>query len=226
MATGPSQPPQREYVAPSERPSGLLVLLKRRYFRRMWAVTTVSSLGDWLGVFALVQYVALLQKQNGQTGKAAFAVGGVLLFRVVPGLFFGPFAGVLADRFDRRRLMVTADIMRAGLIASIPWIRHLWALFLISAVMELLTLMWSPAKEATLPNLVERDELMTANQLSLITTYGTFPLGGALVAALSGISGLLSHIHAFATLKHHPTFLAFFFDGATFLFSVAIVATF
>ena len=54
MATGPSQPPQREYVAPSERPSGLLVLLKRRYFRRMWAVTTVSSLGDWLGVFALV----------------------------------------------------------------------------------------------------------------------------------------------------------------------------
>ena len=120
MGTRPSQPSEREIVAPSERPSGLLVLLKRRYFRRMWAVTTVSSLGDWLGVFALVQYVALLQKQNGQTGKAAFAVGGVLLFRVVPGLFFGPFAGVLADRFDRRRLMVTADIMRAGLVASIP----------------------------------------------------------------------------------------------------------
>src|SRR5947208_16649198 len=152
MATGPSQPPQREYVAPSERPSGLLVLLKRRYFRRMWAVTTVSSLGDWLGVFALVQYVARLQNPTGQdTGKAAFAVGGVLLFRVVPGLFFGPFAGVLADRFDRRRLMVSADIARAFLIASIPWVHTLWELYLVSSLMEMLGQMWMPSKDATIP---------------------------------------------------------------------------
>src|SRR5439155_11694344 len=139
--------------APSERPSGLLVLLKRRYFRRMWAVTTVSSLGDWLGVFALVRYVS----SNGGVGggKAEFAVGGVLLFRVVPGLFFGPFAGVLADRFDRRRLMITADLLRAALIATIPFYKHLWSIFLVSALMEMLALMWTPAKEATLPNLVE-----------------------------------------------------------------------
>ena len=93
---------QAGFTAPSEHPSSLLALLKRRYFRRMWAITTVSSLGDWFGVFALTFYVGQI------SGRAEFAVGGVLLFRVVPGLFFGPFAGVLAERFDRRRLMGTA----------------------------------------------------------------------------------------------------------------------
>ena len=214
-----SSPP---IVAPSEKPSSLLSLLKRRYFRRLWAVTTVSSLGDWLGVFALVSFVQTLPGHQ----KSEFAVGGVLLFRVVPGLFFGPFAGVLADRFDRRRLMIVADLSRAGLIATIPFIKHLWAIFLVSALMELLALMWTPAKEATLPNLVERDELMTANQLSLITTYGTFPIGGALVAALAGIGGLLGRINGLSFLHDEPTALAFFFDAATFLFSVAMVATF
>src|SRR5438094_4267710 len=113
MGTRPSQPSEREIVAPPERPSGLLVLLKRRYFRRMWSVTTVSSLGDWLGVFALTTYVASLSK------RPEFAVGGVLLFRVVPGLFFGPFAGVLVDRFDRRRSVVTAGLLRAALLSTI-----------------------------------------------------------------------------------------------------------
>jgi len=225
MGTRPSQRSEREIVAPSERPSGLLVLLKRRYFRRMWAVTTVSSLGDWLGVFALVQYVALLQKQNGmQNGKVAFAVGGVLLFRVVPGLFFGPFAGVLADRFDRRRLMVTADIMRAGLVASIPLMHSLWELYLVSAVMEMLGQAWVPAKDATLPNLVERDQLMMANQLSLVSTYASFPLGGALVTLLVIPAHFLKGI--FPSLGTNPVPLAFFFDAGTFLFSASRVATF
>lgn len=177
-------------------------------------------MGDWLGVFALTLYVKDL------SGKPEFAVGGVLLFRVVPGLFFGPFAGVLADRFDRRRLMITADLARAALICSIPWIKEMWVLFLVSALMEILALMWTPAKEATLPNLVERDQLMTANQLSLITTYGTFPIAGALVAGLSGLAGLLGNVHSFAILEKQPASLAFFVDAATFIFSATMVATF
>jgi len=223
MGTRPSQPSEREIVAPSERPSGLLVLLKRRYFRRMWTVTTLSSLGDWLGVFALVQYVVQLQPRAAN-GKAAFAVGGVLLFRVVPGLFFGPFAGVLADRFDRRRLMVTADLMRAGLIASIPWMHSLWELYLVSAAMEMLGQAWVPAKDATLPNLVERDQLMMANQLSLVSTYASFPFAGALVTLIVIPAHFLKGV--FPYLGTHPIALAFFFDAATFLYSASRVATF
>lgn len=207
-------------VAPPQRPSSLLGLLRHRYFRRIWAVTTVSSLGDWVGVFALTAYVADL------SGRPEFAVGGVLLFRVVPGLFFGPFAGVLADRFDRRRLMVTADVTRALLIASIPFIHNLWGLYMISAALEVLQLLWAPAKDATVPNLVEREQLMTANQLSLITTYATFPLGGALVALLAVPAAFLSRFELFAVLESNPYAIAFFFDGASFLFSAFMVATF
>lgn len=220
MGTRPSQPSEREIVAPSERPSGLVVLLRRRYFRRMWAVTTVSSLGDWLGVFALVSYVT---SKNGVVGaNPAFAVGGVLLFRVVPGLFFGPFAGVLADRFDRRRLMVTADIARAALIATIPWVHSLWQLYLVSASMEMLGQMWMPSKDATIPNLVERDQLMMANQLSQISTYASFPFAGGLVALLA----IPAHFLGSPWIKANPVILAFFFDAATFLFSASRVATF
>lgn len=212
---------QGTFVAPSERPSALLGLLRRRYFRRMWAVTSFSSLGDWLGVFALTIYVKDLRPDSPE-----FAVGGVLLFRVVPGLLFGPFAGVLADRFDRRRLMVTADLARAVLIASIPWIHNLWELYAVSAGLEILGLLWAPAKDATVPNLVERDQLMMANQLSLITTYGTFPMSGALVALLAIPAGFLARVDAFSALAARPVVLAFFVDAATFLFSAAMVSTF
>jgi dTMP kinase len=180
---------------------------------------SVSSLGDWLGVFALTLSAQRL------SGRPELAVGGVLLFRVLPALIFAPFAGVLADRFDRRRLMITADVSRALLICSIPWIDRLWVLFPVSAAMEMLSLMWTPAKDATVPNLVERDQLLTANQLSLITTYGTFPLGGLIVAVLATIAAQLGKIHAFSVLREHPENLAFFVDAGTFLFSAAMVAS-
>ncbi len=178
---------------------------------------TVSSLGDWLGVFALTLFVQRL------SGRPEFAIGGVLFFRVLPGVFFGPFAGVLADRFDRRRLMVSADLARAALIVSIPWIHNLYALFAVSAAMEMLTLLWTPGKDATIPNLVERHQLLRANQLSLITTYGTLPVGGALVALLGAAAALLANVDGFSVLREQPTSLAFFVDSASFLFSAFMV---
>lgn len=214
------RPDQHQQPSGFERPRNLFGPLAQRYFRRMWAVTSISSLGDWLGLFALTIYVKEL------SDRPDFAIGGVLLFRVIPGMFFGPFAGVLADRFDRRRLMVSADIMRTVLIASIPWIRQLWVLYLVSAAMEVLQLLWAPAKDATVPNLVDRDQLMRANQLSLISTYATFPVAGALVALLAIPAAYLSRFEFFAVLGDQPIALAFFIDAATFAFSAAIVATF
>ncbi|HEX9775551.1 MAG TPA: dTMP kinase [Actinomycetota bacterium] len=205
---------------PPRARSSVLSLLRRRYFRRLWAVTSVSSLGDWVGVFALTIYVAQL------SGRPEFAVGGVLLFRVIPGLLIGPFAGVLADRFDRRRLMVSADVTRALLIASIPWIHNLWGLYAVSAGLEVLQLIWAPAKDAALPNLVEREELLTANQLSLVSTYATFPLGGAIVSLLAIPAAYLARVDFFSVLREQPIALAFFFDAATFLFSALMVASF
>lgn len=205
----------------SDRPSGLRGLLSRRYFRRLWIITIVSTLGDWLAVFALATYVGEL------SGRPELAIGGVLLFRVVPGMFFGPFAGVLADRFDRRRLMVTADLLRALFVASIPFVQDLLVLFAISAVLELLSLLWTPSKDASLPNLVERDQLMAANQLNLVTTYATMPLGGALIALLAIPAAYLAKLGgAFGGLEQQPVQLAFFLDALTFLFSAAMIRSF
>ncbi|MHB8513061.1 MAG: dTMP kinase [Actinomycetota bacterium] len=190
--------------------------MRRKYFRRIWMAMTVSSLGDWLGVFALTAYVKNLSH------NPEFAIGGVLLFRVLPALLFGQLAGVFADRFDRRRMMITADITRALLIASVPFMKHLYLLFAISAVMEVLSLMWTPAKDATIPHLVERDQLLTANQLSLITTYGTFPISGTLLSLFTAIAAVLAG--TFTVLKAQPISLAFFVDALTFFFSAAMIA--
>ena len=77
-----------------------------------------SSIGDWLGLLATT---ALAQQlSGGDYATANFAIAGVFIARLLPAVFLGPFAGVLADRFDRRRLMVTVDILRAALYISIP----------------------------------------------------------------------------------------------------------
>lgn len=205
----------------AEQPSGFRGLLSRRYFRRLWIITIVSTLGDWLAVFALATYVGEL------SGKPELAIGGVLLFRVVPGMFFGPFAGVLADRFDRRTLMVTADLLRAAMVCAIPFVRDLVVLFAISAVLEVLSLLWAPSKDASLPNLVDREQLLGANQLNLVTTYATMPLGGALVALLAIPAAYLAKLGGvFGSLTEQPVQLAFFIDAATFVFSAIMIRSF
>ena len=90
-----------------------------------------------------------------------------------PGDRAGPVAGVFADRFDRRMTMVICDVLRFGLFPSIPLVDNLIWLFVAQFLIEAFSLFWIPAKEAAVPNLVRKDQLETANQLTLITTYGS-----------------------------------------------------
>jgi dTMP kinase len=160
-------------------------------------VLGVASLGDWLGLLASSLFAA----QQVSSAKAqGFAFGGVIAVRLLPALVLGPIAGVLADRFDRRVTMVTCDLIRFVLFASIPLAAVLtkngaviiaWtaiATFMVEAV----TMVWLPAKDASVPNLLPRGRLETANQLTLATTYGVTPVAAALLlAALTkGLSGV------------------------------------
>ena len=91
-------------------------------FRKLWQSMAFSSFGDWLGLLATT---ALAQQLSGGDYKTAnFAIAGVFIARLLPAVILGPLAGVIADRFDRRRLMVVADILRAGLYFSIPLFPH------------------------------------------------------------------------------------------------------
>ena len=203
-------------------------MLRIRPFRRLWYATALSSLGDWLGLLATTALATSLA-----TGYAAqnYALGGVLVFKLLPAIVLGPFAGAFADRFDRRRTMVVADCLRFALFLTIP-LAHLvvdadrtlvW-LFFASFLIECVSLFWLPAKDASVPNLVRRDQVEAANQLSLITTYGITPvLGAALFSVMSLITNVLArHLSFFRT---NPINLALYLNAATFLVSAVVVFT-
>jgi dTMP kinase len=166
-------------------------------FRKLWNSMLLSSLGDWLGLLATT---ALAQQLSGDSyAKANFAIAGVFIARLLPSVFLGPLAGVLADRFDRRKLMVICDILRTALYISIPIVNNYLWLYTAIILVECVTLFWSPAKEASVPNLVPRNKLESANQVSLLAAYGTAPIAAAIFAILALFSNALgSFLPSFA----------------------------
>ena len=192
------------------RPATLKDLVTNTQFSRLLIAQTVSSFGDWVGFVAVTALVA--SKGGG------YAVAGVMVARLLPAILFGPLAGTLVDRFDRKSLMIGSDIARGALYVVMPFLGPLWAIYLISFVIECFSLLWTPSRDASLPNLVPRRQLGNATSLGLVTTYGTLPLGGLVFAFLSGGSDLLPW------LQDNPTSLALWLDGATFAVSASLVS--
>src|ERR671916_2546927 len=164
----------------------LRAVLRVRDFRKLWLSMTLSSFGDWLGLLAITATATSLADDFA---AANFALGGVLLFRLLPSIVLGPLAGAFADRFDRRKTMVVTDIFRFGLFASIPIVDNLIWLFVAQFLIEAFSLFWIPAKDAAVPNMLRKDQLEPANQLSLVTTYGLTPVLAAIVFALLTSAG-------------------------------------
>ena len=178
----------------------------------------MSSLGDWLGVVALV---VLASDIGGSIG-----VGAVMTARVLPGFFVGPLAGVFADRFDRKKTMVLSDFGRAGIILTLPFVENLLYLLVASAILESLTLVWGPAKDASLPHFVKPSELTHANSLSLIAVYAPFPLGSVVFAFMATLAAFLAdHFAVFNGLQSRPEALALGVDSLTFLFSALMISS-
>lgn len=155
-------------------------------FRRLWLVTAGSATGEWLSLLALS---ALATQLTSGYQAQSFALGGVVATKLLPALLLGPLAGALADKFDRRRVMVVCDVLRFGLFVSIPIVGSLVWLFVAVFLIEICAMFWIPAKDAAVPNLLRRpDQVETANQLALVVTYGVAVLLAAgLFTALSGI---------------------------------------
>src|SRR5262249_9787188 len=147
------------------------------------------------------------------------AVALVMGARMIPGLFLASVGGVLVDRLDRKKVMVSCDIGRGLVLATLPFVHSLPQLFLASLLMEMLTLLWSPAKEASVPNLVRAEQLTTANSLSLVAAYGTFPIGAALFAFLAKVAQWLGSYSALHTLRVSQETVAIYVDVLTFFCS-------
>jgi dTMP kinase len=184
-------------------------------FRKLWNSMVFSSLGDWLGLLATTAMAQ--QLSGGSYATANFAIAGVFIARLLPAVFLGPIAGVIADRFDRRRLMFNVDIMRAALYISIPIVNTYFWLYTAMILVECLTLFWSPAKEASVPNLVPRDKLESANQVSLLAAYGTAPIAAILFSLLTLLSSAIAAISPL--IPSDSIAIALYLNALSFLFA-------
>jgi dTMP kinase len=202
--------------------TGIRGVLAIKAFRKLWIALSLSSFGDWLGFLAQTALAAELAVGHTYFVQNS-SVGLVVFVRLLPAVLLAPLAGAFADRLDRRLTMVIADIGRFSLYVSIPIVHTLWWLFVATFLIETLSLFWIPAKEATVPNLVPREQLEQANQLSLLTTYGSAPVAALVFALLSLFTGVISHAWPFFTTNRID--LALYFDASTFLVSAGTIFT-
>lgn len=208
-------------LTPTTPPEPRLVvrLFGSAAFFRLWLVQLISATGDWIGFLALITLAQRIGTAEG------LAVGSVLSARIVPGLFLGSVAGLVADRWDRKRLMVACDIGRAGVMFLLPFVDTVFWLVAASFLIEVFTLAWSSAKEATVPNLVPPSHLAPANSVSIAAAYGMFPVAALLFAALARVSELFEGIGWATSLRLAQEGLALYLNGLTFLAAAALIAT-
>jgi dTMP kinase len=203
-----------------EQDHDIAAVLRVASFRRLWLALAGSSFGDWLGLLAVGSMASDLA--GSSYAKANLAVAGVLVLRFAPAVLLGPLAGALADRLSRKFVMVVGDLLRGVLFISIALVGTLEWLYIATVLIECLALFWSPAKEATVPNLVPRNRLETANQMSLVTTYGTAPVAFLAFAGIQLLNGVLDNF--LQRLYTNPTDLALYVNAATFIISGLVIA--
>ena len=192
----------------------LRVFGSKEYFR-LWQAQFVTSLGDWLGLIA----IAITAQRVGSEAGLALVIGA----RVIPGLFLGQIAGVLADRWNRYRVMMFCDFGRAAMFALLPFVDTVWQLVLASLIIEAMTLLWIPSKEALLPSLIPKEHIATANSLSLGATYGTFPIATAIMLGLTALATELETAPVFSSLRIDQESLGFYANTLTFICSGVLV---
>lgn len=177
-------------------------------FRRLWLGQVVSEIGDWLNSIA----VLALTIQLAGPGRQGTAVALYAIARHLPLFIFGPMAGVLADRLDRRRLMMAADAARAFLALGFllaTRLQSLTVVYVVGAALFAVSAFFNASKRASIPNLVGgADELLAANSLTASTTAATIAVGSALGGIISTLAGRE---------------LVFLLNAATFLVSAELI---
>lgn len=163
------------------------LLTENADFRRLWLGQVVSEIGQWLNNIAVLALT--LELAGAESEGRAVAIYAIA--RHLPLFLFGPIAGVVADRFDRRRVMIWADFARAilalGFVAAAA-VRALPVIYAVGVALFAVSAFFNAAKRASLPNLVSTErELLSANALSASTTAATIAVG----SALGGIAATL-----------------------------------
>ena len=156
---------------------GYLDLIRRnRAFRRIWLGQVVSQMGDWFDSIAVYTLVLAL------TGSSR-AVSLILIARFIPTFVFGPLAGVLADRFDRKRIMIATDVIRAVIVIGFLLVDRpdrVWLAYVFTALQLTVSTFFEPARSAVIPSVVARRDLVRANTISSATWSVVLAVGAGL----------------------------------------------
>ena len=181
-------------------------LLRRNpNFRRLWIAQLVSFLGDWFNTLAVYDLVSELSGGSGQ------ALALVLVARFLPTLVFSAAAGVVADRVSRRKILIVSDVLRALVVLGFLLVRdssQVGLVYVLTALQLSLSAFFQPARDAAVPTITTREELLPANALSGISWSAMLTLGAAL-------GGLVTH-----GLGRNA---AFVIDALSYLFSAWMV---
>ena len=184
--------------------SYLSLIRGNRSFRYLWAGQIVSLLGDWFNLIASAALIAALT----QSGTA---VGGLFVVRMLAPFLVSPIAGVVADRYNRRRIVIATDLLRCLVVLGFVLVRepqHAWLVYVLTAIQSASQGFYFPAWNAILPDITSPEELSVANALSAATWSVMLAFGAALGGLVSGVVGV------------YP---AFVIDSLTFLLSAVIL---
>jgi len=191
----------------AESPTGFVELVRgNRDFRYLWLGQVISQLGDWFDTIALFTLVLRL------TGSGR-AVAFVLVARFLPSVVLGPLSGVLADRFNRRHIMIASDVARAFVVLGFLFVRrpeHLWLLYALTILQLAFSALFEPARTAAVPSVVRERDLVTANTISSVTWSAMLTLGAAVGGPVTDWFG---------------TDAAFIIDSITYLVSALLIAS-
>lgn len=169
-----------------------IALLRRNpQFARLWAAMLISFIGDWFNTIALAALVSRFTNGSG------LAISLFLLARFLPPLLVTPLAGALADRLDRKRLLIISDLLRVAIVLGLLVIQsadQLWLLYVLTMLQFALGAVFEPVRSALTPATVRKEDLIGANVLGSVTWSVALWLGalsGGLVAGTFGIATAL-----------------------------------
>jgi MFS family permease len=182
------------------------LLRANRGFRFLWLGQVVSQLGDWFDTIA-VYTIAL--RLTGSSRSVAL----IMVARFLPSVVMGPLSGVVADRFSRRSIMITADLLRAVVVLGFLLVRRpeqMWLVYVLTVLQLAFSAFFEPAKTAAIPSIVSDRELLPANAIASVTWSVMLTLGAAIGGFVAGWFG---------------TDVAFVLDSLTFVASAMLIAT-
>jgi len=163
-------------------------IFRNKNFVLLWLGQLVSNVGSSMHTLAVMWYVLEVTGSTAKTGTS-------LVFTVLPFILLSPITGSLADRLDRKKIIVISDLTNGILVGIISLLlfthnMELWMLYTLSALMSATNAFFSPAISAAIPSIIEKKDYVKANSLSQITRYGTSILGPALGGVLITIIGI------------------------------------